>query len=269
MNFSKVFSIILFLCSSSPILGDNRIMGPDAVLREGQKIDFKQCELFVQRDGNVVVKNDGVVTWSALGGVPESDHDNFRLKMKRDGNLIVRSNKKRFFKTKTSADDLDSDEGGLYFGPDCELMIKRMSQNDVVWSNIRTKLYSGNRLQKGEMFKFPESQPEFVLYLQQDGNLVMFKGTNKSDKPASKDIIFNSKAFTDKDEFFLNIACDGRLVLKHLVSKRPARYETYWEHQLVPRNDLNQDKKGYSITLSKDGLGYELESECKLEDFTA
>ena len=244
-------------------------MGADTVLREGKKMEFKQCELFMQKDGNVVVKNDGAVTWSALGGVPGSGHDNFRLKMKSDGNLIIRSDRKRFFKTKTSGNDLNSNEGGLYFGPNCELMIKRMSQNDIVWSNIRTKLYSGNRLQKGEMFKFPESEPEYVLYLQQDGNLVMFKGTNKSDKPASKFVIFSSNTSSDKEEFFLKVTCDGRLVLKHLVSKQPARYETYWEHRLVPKSDFKQDKKGYSITLSKDGLGYELESECKLDDFTA
>lgn len=269
MNFAKSLSIILFLSISTHILADYRIMDPDAVLREGENIEFKQCKLFMQNDGNVVVKRDGLTAWSALGAVPESGHNKFRLKMKSDGNLIIRSNKKRLFKTKTSTSDLDSSEGGLYFGPDCELMIKGKSQNDVVWSNIRTKLQSGNRLRKGEMFKFPEDHPEFVLYLQHDGNLVMFAGIDKSDKPASKNVIFTSNTFTEKDDFFLTVTCNGRLVLKHLVSKAPTRYETYWEHRLVPRNHLRKDQKGFSITLSKDGLGYKLESECKHEDFTA
>ena len=244
-------------------------MVPGAVLREGKKIEFKQCEIFMQKDGNVVVKNNGFVTWSTLGGVPGYGHSKFRLKMRHNGSLIIKSDKKRLFKTKASKSYLDSSEGGLYFGSDCELLIKGMSKDDVVWSNIRTKLHSGNRLKKGEMFKFPESHPEYVLYLQQDGNLIIFKGTNKSDKPKLEHVIFSSNTFTDKDQFFLMITCNGRLVLKHLVSKAPTRYETYWEHQLVPRKMLKKSQKGYSITLSEDGFGYALENECKHEDFTA
>lgn len=264
----SLFNVFLLL-NLTYTLASTRIMAPGDKLHEGKNIEHKNCMIFMQKDGNLVVKRDNVNTWSTEGRTPGSKANEFYARMQRDGNFLVKSRgQSPVFSTRTQKNDLDDDLGGLYFNEDCILSIAKDSSEDIIWSNIRSKLHSGNRLRKGEMFHYPPSDPKYTLYLQHDGNLVVFRGADFSDFNGPKQTIFSAHAFSKRNDFYLKVSCDGRLILKELVNDDPKQYEMYWFMQLVDRKLLRGSNTGYSLTLSNDDIGFVEEDECKDENYT-
>jgi len=268
MKLVNLISILFF--STFPIrsLANYRILAPGEKLLEGERIGIinNHCELIMQKDGNLVIQKDGNVTWSTEGLPPGTDGNEFFAKMLKTGDLVVKSNGQKFYSTKTFRDvTLDDDNGGLYFENDCTISIAtNVNNHDFIWANVRTNLYGGNRLGKGDMFKYPENNPMFTLYLKHDGELQIFRGVDRSKFDGPNDIVFRSYSFSDKEDFFLQLLCDGELVLKEKVSSNPARYEEYWSLRFTNQPNL----QGYSLTLSEFGFAYVAEDECKNERYS-
>ena len=270
MHLLKSLSMLMCLLNPLHILAHIRILAPGQKLDQRNSISYPDfdCELIMQQDGNLLTKKGGEKAWSSEGLVPGTEDNEFFAKMLKTGRLVVKSKGiegKPFFSSKTNQITLNEEEGGLYFENDCSIKIARDHSTDFVWANIRTKLMCGNRLEKGQMFKYPENNPVYTLSLQHDGNLVIFRGADRSDFDGRHDIIYSAHSFSEQDDFYLEITHDGYLVLKEEVEDSN-QYEEFWSLRLV---DPEENSGGYSLTLTEDGFGYELENSCAAEDFTA
>lgn len=271
MYLLKKIPFLFCFLDSAYVAAHFRILGPSKKLKEGESLSYigsNDCEMTMQQDGNLIVKKGGEKTWSSEGSVPGGKGNEFFAKMLVNGRFVVRSKgqgKKPIFTTRTREMKLDPEEGGLYVEEDCSIKIARDNSQDIIWANVRTKLQCGNRLGKGEMFKFPESNPMYTLSLQHDGNLIIFRGEDRSDLNGKEDIVFKSDSESYQEDFYLEMLDNGYLVLKEKIENLK-NYVEFWSMKVAENDGKNE---GYSLTLTEDGFGYTKEPNCVKEHFTA
>merc|ERR1711862_508906 len=127
----------------------------------------------------------------------------FYLKMQRGGAMVIRNgNGDPIYSTRTRRMMLNDDLGGLFFNEDCSITVKADNDNYDLWTNVRTTFYGGNRLDRGEMIKYPPNDPQYTLVLQNDGNLLLFAGEDKSDFNGQADILWGAMVTSSAEKFF-------------------------------------------------------------------
>merc|ERR1712013_506789 len=104
--------------------------------------------------------------------------------------------------------------------------------------------------------------------LQNDGNLILFEGEDKSDFNGHEDILWGAGVTSNADKFFLKFTCDGRLVLKELINGTSV---PYWSMSILSEND-SVDTQGYSLVLKDDDsapFGYDpIDAPCQTRSYT-
>lgn len=267
MNLIKPTLVLFFSLYPVQSFGHKLILTPGEKIMEDKIFTHGNCELIVQKDGNLVVKKNGKRAWSSEGKVPGSKGNKYFARMQKNGDFVVKSKGKMpVFRSYTNGQEL-GDNGGLYFEDNCDLIVAKKSRNDIIWSNVRSNFQSGNRLRKGEMFRFLDHNIVFTLHLQHDGNLIVFKGKDLSEFSVEK-VTYTAHVFSQTDEFFLEFTCDGHLILKEKLNANSKDYEEYWVHRLVADSSLREKNSGYALTLPKGVFDYTKEDKCMDEDFT-
>lgn len=226
-----------------------KILAPGERLQQGQVVTNNgKCKLLLQSDGNLIVKKDDKNTWSSGTHDTHTSDGPFFLKLNRGGALVIRTDSDEgIFSTNTRNIMLDNEQGGLFFNnQDCTISIKADDEKYDIWTNIRSNFYNGNRLERGDMIKYPP----YILHLQNDGNLVMFEGTDLSDYDGPGDILWGAgvTSSSDSDRFFLKFTCDGRLVLKERIGNT---VESYWTESVVTQGE-SVGSNGLSLILQPD-----------------
>lgn len=250
-SFFFFISIFPFFC-----LVHVRILALGEKLYEGDSLKHRYCELILRPDGNLIVERHGVPIWSSEDMYISHRHggNKFFAEMKRNGDFIVKARgEDPIFKTYTYGANLNYHSGGLYMKGNCDIVIADDFPFRIIWSNIRTTFNAGNRLRKGEMFVYPEWYPMYTLLLQHDGNLVVFRGENMSDLHGPHNVLFSADIHTHQNEFFLQLNCDGLLVLREKIG---GHYVIYWSMRLLPHDFNKSYYRGYSLTLSNHGIGH-------------
>lgn len=259
MKSTFTISLICLFGVNLALATEERIVAPRERLEQGQTISSAdgRCTLLLQNDGNLVVQKDGQNAWSSgsFNQPPFNTHDTegpFFLKLQKRGAMVVRNrNGDAVYVTDTRNMELDDDEGGLFFNQDCTITIKANNERYDIWTNVRSTFYAGNRLARGEMIKYPPigDDTRHTLILQNDGNLILFEGEDRSDYNGPSDILWGAGTTSDTnaDHFYLKFTCDGRLILNQIVSGVTS---TYWSMQL-PSGDAGVPTatQGYSLIL--------------------
>ena len=251
-------STFALLLTAYPVhtFGRELILSPGTKIKEGRVFEHGHCKMIVQNDGNLIIKRNDEVTWTSEGKVPGSEGNKFFARMQLNGDFVVKSKGQvPVFRSYTKGLEL-SDGGGLYFEDNCDIAVSRKSPHDIIWSNVRSQFHCGDRLRKGEMFRYADEHAVYTLYLQHDGNLVIFEGNDKSDIHPNTITYHEAAAFSEKDEFYLEFTCDGVLELKEKKDDNSKKYEVYWSLRLVPESKLRGKKTEYSLTLPEGKFGY-------------
>jgi len=282
MNFILSISLVYLFGVNLTSAWEDLILAPGGRLDQGQTVSSAngECKLLLQGDGNLIVRKNGNSTWSSgsFNVAPFNTHANvgpFFLKLQRGGAMVIKDdiNGDVIYSTRTRNMPLDNTLGGLFFNEDCSITVKANNDHYDLWTNVRTKFYGGNRLDNGEMIKYPINNPQYTLILQNDGNLILFEGVDRSDYDGAQDIIWGAGVTSDAgaDKFFLKFTCDGRLVLKEVINNVSV---TYWSMSVASTGSGSggTTAQGYSLILQSDDstpFGYDpIDAACQTESYT-
>jgi len=160
------------------------VMRDGDTITSGTAMSFHdgKCSIRLQTDGNFNVYSGPYFMWHTGWAVPSATSD-YILALRPTGRLLIKHG--RIEQGGTGEIRWDSNSAGeigdYFLGIDssCVLHIFEGSgpeeAGEIVWSNILTRLSSGDRLERSEIF-YDEESNQSMLLQHPDGNLVVYEG---------------------------------------------------------------------------------------------
>ena len=176
-----------------------------------------KCSIRLQPDGNFNVYTGSYFMWHTGWALPQHIGD-YVLALRPSGRLIIKQGVPGNTGDVTWDSNSAGEVGDYFLGIDssCILHIFKghnpEDAGDIVWSNILTRLSSGDRLERSEIFYDEESNHSMLLQ-HPDGNLVIYQGfPGEIDygKPPKWAATANG---SNTDDFFLKVSNGKKMKL--------------------------------------------------------